>query len=363
MRSRLTIVSPARRRWAILILNGLGGGDDALYRAAAMPAVARSRALPALTFATGGCNSLGGYCVINPANGNLLLQLAPPAGDFFYVAPILSYNSTNASTASEIGNGWSHLFKRQVVIGGSGNPVVVTGAGQIFAYLANLAGGYYPPAPGTINSLQGPAGFTSFTETAPDGTKYQYGSAQSVPAALLKSIQNPAGSIWTVSYDANSRVSAITDPYARRTTLTYAPTGGKISAIQDSFGRQTTISVNSSGNLVQVTTPELCITSLVYGSSNRPIVWINPLGDRTSYAFDSNNRLTQATAPLGQVTSLVYNTNQTLLTNITAAARSARSRTNWAIPPAWSGTAPGTASRRSTPSRTGPRIRTIAVAS
>jgi len=197
-----------------LILNGLGGGDDALYRAAAMPAVARRRALPALSFATGGCNSLSGNCVLNPANGNLLLQLGPPAGDPFYIPPVLSYNSSNASTASEIGNGWSHLFKRRIVIGGSGNPVVLTGAGQIFAYLANLAGGSYPPAPGTINPLQGPAGFTSFTETAPDGTKYQYGSAQSGPAALLQSIQNPAGSIWTVSYDASSRVSSITDPYA-----------------------------------------------------------------------------------------------------------------------------------------------------
>jgi len=125
-----------------LILNGLGGGDDALYRAAAMPAVARRRALPALSFATGGCNSLGGHCVINPADGCLLLQLAPPAGDPFFIAPVLSYNSTNVATSSEVGNGWSHTFKRSVQLTAAGglapalppgpahNPGVVNGAGQ-----------------------------------------------------------------------------------------------------------------------------------------------------------------------------------------------------------------------------------------
>ena len=62
------------------IANRFGGGDAALDRGAAMVNVARGHAFPPLSFATGGCNSLGGRCTINPATGNLLLQASPPAG-------------------------------------------------------------------------------------------------------------------------------------------------------------------------------------------------------------------------------------------------------------------------------------------
>ena len=314
------------------VMNNFGGGDDALHRAAAMPAIARSRALPAIRLSTGGCNSLGGHCVVNPANGNLLLQIAPPVGDAFYLTPVLSYNSTNASTSSEVGNGWSHTFKREVMAvppapppgrlpppGASGNPTVLTGAGQTFTYDSNASGGYLTPAPGSgaINSLYALANYTGFTETAPDGTAYVYGAAIASPLtpAPLLSITNPAGATWSLTYDSSNRVSSVSDPFSRRTTFTYNATSGKISSILDSYGRYTTFTVNSSGNLVQITSPELCITSLVYDGSNRPIAWINPLGDRTSYSFGSMNRITTATTPLGQVTSLTYNTNQTLVTN------------------------------------------------
>jgi len=314
---------------ARFITNNFGGGDDALHRAAAMPGVARNRALPMLRLATGGCNSLGGHCVVNPANGNLLLQVAPPAGDSFYVPPVLSYNSTNATITSELGNGWLHTFKRAVAMvapapppgppppsGPTGNPNVITGAGQTYPYTRAATPGYQPPASasGVINSLDALTNYTGFTEKAPDGTTYVYGSAATGPAPLL-SISNPAGATWTLSYDASNRVSSVSDPFARRTTFSYDATSGKITSILDPFGRRTTFTVNSSGNLVQITSPELCFTSLVYDGSNRPIAWINPLGDRTSYSFDSNNRVTTAATPLGQVTSLTYNTNQTLVTN------------------------------------------------
>ena len=146
--------------------------------------IGRLGALPPITFATGGCSSLGGQCALNPANGNLQLQLAPPRGDLFTLTPVLSYNSTNAATASEIGNGWSQFFNRHVVVGGTGSPIVITGAGQNFNYLGRSPSGFYPPQTGTINSLQGPLGFSSFTETTPDGTKYFYGAATGQPVAV-----------------------------------------------------------------------------------------------------------------------------------------------------------------------------------
>jgi len=295
-----------------------GGANDALHRAAAMPSIARSRAIPQVSLSTGACGSLGGNCTLNPANGNLLLQAYPPAGDAFYLPPMLSYNSTSASTSSEFGNGWSSLFSRFVSLAGSFQLTVQTGAGNVAYYNANAwSGGYYPPLtaqPTSPNSLYSATQFTApFIETQPDGLQFQYAGASS--PWRLQSIINPAGARWTLTRDGSNRVTQVADPISRLTTLSYDGTSGKITRIQDPFGRITTLSVTASGNLAQITSPELCIFSLACDSSNRPTAWINPLGDRTSYSFDGSNRVTSATSPLRQVTSLTYNTNQTLVTN------------------------------------------------
>ena len=133
------------------------------------------------------------------------------------------------------------------------------------------------------------------TETQPDGTLYQYGSL-SGGALSLQYIQNPAGQRWTVTYDGSGRVSFVTDPLTRRTTLSYDATSSKINCIQDPFGRRTTITVNGSGDLAQVISPELCITRGHHGS-HRMTSWINPLGDRTSFTYLPSGLV--ITSPLG----------------------------------------------------------------
>ena len=118
-----------------------------------------------------------------------------------------------------------------------------------------------------VNSLQSSVGWTSLTETQPDGTLYQYGSAAG-GIGPLQYIQNPAGARWTVTYDGSNRVSFVTDPLGRRTSFAYNATSGNLTSIQDPFQRLTTLTVNSSGDLVQILSPELCITSMVYDSSH-----------------------------------------------------------------------------------------------
>ena len=194
-------------------------------------------------------------------------------------------------------------------------PVVITGSGQAYTYGGSRTGGVFlPPGTGSsaVNSLFAQTGFSGYTETQPDGTAFTYSAA---PLAHLLTVSNPAGAIWTVSRDGSGRVSSVVDPIGRPTTLAYNATSGKITSIQDSYGRLTSITVNSSGNLVQVTTPELCVFSFVYDGSNRLISTVNPLGDRTSYAFDGSNRVTAVTSPLGQVVTLAYSTNRTVVTN------------------------------------------------
>ena len=176
-----------------LILNRFGGGDDALYRAAAMPAVASRRPCRLLSVSTGGCNSLGGNCVINPANGNLLLQLAPPAGDPFYIAA-RAFLQQPATRTTSPGGGQRlepHVQAQGAVVpaGAAARPLAAWARAQprlsspaparLTATPAMRAAATRrpPPGSGAINSLYALPSFAGFTETAPDGTAYVYGAA------------------------------------------------------------------------------------------------------------------------------------------------------------------------------------------
>ncbi len=193
-----------------------------------MPGIARSRTVAIPSFRTGGCGSLGGGCTFNPFSGNLLLPISPPTGDAAFLPPVLSYNSTNGSSSTEVGNGWTHTFRRQILTAGEGDINLITGEGQTIYYTVNIfTGGWCIPATGpggiaAVNALYSQPHFAGFTETAPDGTVYQYGAAAFGPGPLL-SIQNAAGAVWSVTYDSNQRVSSIKDPFSRLTTLNYYP--------------------------------------------------------------------------------------------------------------------------------------------
>ncbi|HKI42619.1 MAG TPA: hypothetical protein VKA66_20105, partial [Mycobacterium sp.] len=132
-----------------------------------MPGIARGRALPAVVFSPGGCSSLGGRCAINPATGNLLLSVSPPAGDSCFVPPVLYYSSTNASTATAIGNGWMHTFNRHVQVDNGITPAVITGTSASYTYSFSFPSGYRPTN-GAINALTGNQTTKIFAEIAPD---------------------------------------------------------------------------------------------------------------------------------------------------------------------------------------------------
>jgi hypothetical protein len=83
-----------------IVTNRFGAGDGAVDRAAQTISLAAGYAFPPLKFPLGGCSSVNGGCGVYPASDVLTLQ------------PTLSYNSANAANSSELGNGWSHVFKR-----------------------------------------------------------------------------------------------------------------------------------------------------------------------------------------------------------------------------------------------------------
>ena len=105
---------------------------------------------------------------------------------------MLALNSTNVSTSSEIGNGWTHTLRRQIVTGGVFHVQVLTGTGQDYLY-SGRPPSYQVPAPssGAVNSLFAQSNYAGFTETQPDGTVFTYGCAAGGRARAASLDQEP----------------------------------------------------------------------------------------------------------------------------------------------------------------------------
>ena len=131
------------------------------------------------TLGVPGSQTTASQTQFQPGTGNLQLKLAPPPDGGYSISPVLTYNSRNAGNGSAFGSGWTTTFNRRVDVGGSGNPFVISGSGQVFNYSGSPFGGNHPPQAGSINALSSTAGFSSFTETQPDRTVFQYGSQAS----------------------------------------------------------------------------------------------------------------------------------------------------------------------------------------
>jgi hypothetical protein len=71
---------------------------------------------------------------INPANGNLIAQLAPPASGPFDPVPKLTYNSRASNQAIQFGHGWADLFNPTVTQIDGTTAEVVNGVGAAYRY-------------------------------------------------------------------------------------------------------------------------------------------------------------------------------------------------------------------------------------
>ena len=245
---------------------------------------------------------------VNAQTGGLAVQAGGPTAGGYDPNPILTYNSAAASTATEVGNGWTHDFKRRVATSGVSNATVVTGTGNDFAYAFDVAGRvFYIPSGPAQNSLQ--VFGTGFLETRPDGGQYVYNSG-----GTLLYLRNPSGARWTMAYDGGGRPLSIANPFGRRASFAY-DANNHLKRLQDAGGRITSFTVDATGNLTQTTTPELCQTGFGYDGSHRMTARVNPLGDRTTYLYASGSggggQLVAAHLPLGQRVSFVYSSGRT----------------------------------------------------
>ena len=200
---------------------------------------------------SGSCPGSAGVCGVNPAAGNLLLQIGPPSAGGFDPGSLLSYNSLAASSASgAYGAGWTATYNRYIRKLSSTVAQVVDSVGNVFNYTLPGSGTRYTPPQGTNNGLVVTSS-GGWIETQPDGLAYLYPAPNSNQIALLQAVQNRAGGLWTMTYDpTGTLLKTITDPSSRLTSFAYNA-NSQLQSYQDVGGRITTFLVNSSGDLAR----------------------------------------------------------------------------------------------------------------
>ena len=261
-----------------------------------------------------------------PPTGNLSLPVQTPAGSPASPVIDLTYNSTprlNQDSANGMGYGIGSINDQRVeeVTATSARVYHCDGSSWMFVCFDSTTG-VYRAVGNNPNTLKKEA---SWLEGDPEGNQFHYNDN-----GYLDWVADPDGNRWTLIRDANDGLQYIIDPNTARTTFAYDGSGN-IQRIQDSYGRITSLTVDQHGNLTRFTSPELCVTDLIYGSgydnAHLLMASVAPDGSRTSYSYDGNDWLsgihypnggrytynylswgeTRVTDPEGRITTLMYN--------------------------------------------------------
>ena len=149
---------------------------------------------------------------------------------------------------------------------------------------------------------------TRWERLMPDGSKEVYDALVSPDAEgrgsfWLSSVVDPAGNSVTLQYDANYRLTTITDGINQKTTFHYEVPGDiyKVSRVDDPFGRSAFFSYNAAGELVSVTDVIGLQSQFGYASGDIVNSMTTPYGSTTFTRGQSSplDRWIEVTDPLG----------------------------------------------------------------
>ena len=231
-----------------------------------------------------------------------------PTGRYSYQATVFSIylNSsiggiTNGNVivinrkSSAVGTGWGVSDLQQLHVQSSGGVLLTTGNGRAR---------FFSGGPNTFTSP--PRDFTTlvknadgtYTRTLKDGTRINF-NAQGYQTSLVDRNNNTT----SYAYDADNRLTSITDPVGLVTTLTYA--SGKLQRITDPAGRQTQFQHDSAGNLIRITSPDGTFMTYAYDGSGRLTQATDERGGVTTYSYDYAGRFSQSVRAGGETRSLI----------------------------------------------------------
>jgi YD repeat-containing protein len=99
--------------------------------------------------------------------------------------------------------------------------------------------------------------------------------------------------VYKFGYDANGRLSTITDVAGNVTTV-QRDAGGNPSAVVGPYGQKTTITVSSDGYITQITNPNQETMSFTYGTGGLIATMTDAVGNVDNFQYDSQGLLTHA---------------------------------------------------------------------
>ncbi len=209
----------------------------------------------------------------------------------------LSYNSLE-NFDIPLGRGWNHNYNIGI-LESSGKISISLGEGDVLNFV--YSGGIYLPAStskDTSSIVKNADG--TYTRTFINGLIQTFNNA-----GRLTAITDPNGKKTTLTY-AGSDLAMITDSSARK--LTIVSSGGRITSISDPAGRITTFTYT--GNLLtSVNGPAGNSWQYTYDAIGFLIRKTDPAGNSSSNVYDISGKNTVSTDPLGRTKSISYDSS------------------------------------------------------
>jgi RHS repeat-associated protein len=216
----------------------------------------------------------------------------PPVGPSMPFSVIYNQKDNTQPATFTYGNfgpGWTYGFLSYITPGASTSTVYERGGGVESFYYNSSASTWYPSA--NTQEILTQVNSTTWTRTFPTGDIETYGMPDGSGRFFLTGVTDPQGNSLSLSYDANLRLTAITDALGQVTTVTYEsntvgnlPSFYLISQVTDPFGRSANFAYNSSNQLKSITDVIGITSSFSYLGSGFINLLTTPYG-QTSFAY------------------------------------------------------------------------------
>jgi len=259
---------------------------------------------------------------VNVATGNLVAQASDLSlsGVGLPMAIGREYNSFNAATNTDLGNGWRMGTGGDVVLiqWNDGSASVQEPGGYQVPFQRNADGSFGSP-PGIDATLTQNGG--TFTLTGNRSQEQLIFNGGELTAARDRS-----GNAFSFGYGStgSNPLSSITDTLGRVTSVT-SNTSGEITAVTDPVGRSIQYGYDGSNNLTSSTDPNSKVTQYAYDSNAQLTQITDPNNSSTTIAYDNSHRVTSITDPIttsgvacgspGCTTTFTYNNGSTVVTD------------------------------------------------
>jgi YD repeat-containing protein len=223
-----------------------------------------------------------------------------------------SYNS-NDTRIGPLGPGWTHSYAVRLNDSGEGTgTLILTGPqGRSDRYERRADGSYSPPQGIQTTLVQNADG--TYTATHPDQAVWGFNSV-----GKLTSVKDRYGNQSTLNYNGSGQLTTVGDPPGRGSlTLNYSPTTGRLTSVRDwmSPAREVLYGYDANGRLSTVTDREGKVTTFGYdGTSQRLTTITDARGNfAVTNTYDGLGRVaTQKDArglTTGQQTTFAYTDN------------------------------------------------------